>query len=371
MEDMTSTSTHTALEPSILATPPPPVPDAKPTSLSPEPAKVRRRRWTFRLIAAVFVVGSLLFDQSPLVLVALLFVLVVPFERLFPRHDQRFRRPLLSLDIAYALSQPALSLITLVVGVAIGVLSLVWLPAMLLQPLVAQLSPLTQMLVGFVLFDVIIYWAHRWSHEVPFLWRFHSIHHSIETMDWVSAFRNHPVDGFILAPPIVFLLSAGFSLEVTGVLTLVQIVTGIFLHANVRWRWRPLQRWVITPDFHHWHHANEPDAVNSNYSVFLPAWDMLFGTWYMPPDRRPSVYGVDEVVPKEMARQLAYPFRGLRTPGALVRVWLRHPVRSTKELCRTLGRGLAQMRSSAKRPRRPFRTPPTPEPQLSKTEIAA
>ena len=70
-------------------------------------------------------------------------------------------------------------------------------------------------------------------------------------------------------------------------LAVVQIVTGLFLHANVRWRWRPLHRVVITPEFHHWHHADEAVADNSNYSVFLPVWDILFGTYLMPADRRP------------------------------------------------------------------------------------
>ena len=45
------------------------------------------------------------------------------------------------------------------------------------------------------LFDLAIYWAHRWSHEVPALWRFHAVHHSTEHLDWISGFRNHPLDG--------------------------------------------------------------------------------------------------------------------------------------------------------------------------------
>ncbi len=116
-----------------------------------------------------------------------------------------------------------------------------------------------------MIFDVLIYWAHRLSHEVPLLWRFHALHHSIEHMDWISAFRNHPIDGFILGPPVVFLLAAGFPLETTGALAVLQAVIGIFVHANVRWRLKPIQR-LITPEFHHWHHANDAEAIISNYS---------------------------------------------------------------------------------------------------------
>ncbi len=119
--------------------------------------------------------------------------------------------------------------------------------------------------------------------------------------------RNHPIDGAIVAPAAAFLLVAGFSAELTGVLAAVQFFIGLFAHANVRWRLRPLHRIVLTPEFHHWHHANEPEAIFTNYSVFLPIWDQLFGTYRMPRDQRPTVYGVSEYVPSGFVAQLAHP----------------------------------------------------------------
>ena len=113
---------------------------------------------------------------------------------------------------------------------------------------------------------------------------------------------------------------------------------------------------MITPEFHHWHHANEVDALNSNYSVFLPAWDMIFGTWYMPPDRQPQMYGVAEVIPKTIVAQMAYPFRGLRHPFWM----LRHPIRGAKYTLGLMRTGLTQLRQSANRRRRPLKTPATP-----------
>jgi len=300
-------------------------------------------------------VVSQVLDPQGALLIPVLFVLVVPFEKLFPRHQQRLRRPLLGLDLAYALSQPVLGLVALVLGAAVGVGTLFWVPGLALRPLVMELPGAVQVIVGFVLLDVLVYWVHRFSHEVPFLWRFHSVHHSIETMDWISAFRNHPVDGLIIAPPIAFLIGAGFTLEVTGALAVIQILSGIFLHANVRWRLRPLQRLIATPDFHHWHHANETGAINSNYSVLLPTWDMAFGTWFMPPDRRPQIYGVDESVPLALASQMAYPFRGLRSPRWI----LRHRLRAIRALVASLRTGATQVAASVRRPRRPFHTPPS------------
>ena len=280
--------------------------------------------------------------------VVLLFVVVVPFEKLFPRHRQRLRRPELGTDLAFALAGPALNAVGIAAAVVVGAISLAWLPGLAIRPLVAMIPPVAMPFVAVALFDLAIYWTHRWYHEVPFLWRFHSVHHSTEHLDWVSGFRNHPLDGTLIAPAFFFLLAAGFSPELTGTLAVVQILLGIFLHANVRWRLRPLHRLVITPEFHHWHHANEPGAINSNYSVFLPLWDIAFGTYFMPADRRPVRYGVDDPVPKGMVAQLRYPLRGMGNP---LRV-LRHPVRSVRSLARFVVRLVGDMKRSALRPRR-------------------
>lgn len=288
---------------------------------------------------------ALAIDASPLFTVALLFVIVVPFERLFWRHRQPVRRAELGTDITYALLSGPASVFGVVVGAAVSLASLLWLPALALRPLVAMLPAVPRTLLGLALFDLAIYWAHRFGHEVPFLWRFHRLHHSTRHLDWVSGFRNHPLDGALFAPAFVFLLVAGFSPQFGGALLVIQLVTGLFLHANVRWRWRPLHRIVITPEFHHWHHTNEADAHNTNYSVFLPLWDIVFGTYFMPRDRRPSVYGVDGPVPATIPAQVWEPMRGL--PRALRS--LRHPVRAARSGSRALRRGVVQMRASATR----------------------
>ncbi len=299
---------------------------------------------------ALAIIGvGLLLEPTGWLAIVFLFVLVVPFEKLFPRHrGQKVRRPGLGTDLAFALATPALEVVGATVAVIIGLASLAWLPGLALRPLVAMLPPAAMPIVGIALFDLLIYWVHRWSHEVPLLWRFHAIHHSTERLDWISGLRNHPFDGALLAPAFAFLLAAGFSAEFSGALVAVQIVTGIFLHANVRWRWRPLQRLVITPEFHHWHHANEPEAINTNFSVFLPLWDQLFGTYRVPKDRRPTVYGVDEFVPDGLWAQLRHPFRGMRP----LRSYLRHPIRTLGELWAMTRTIVAGMRSSTFAPRR-------------------
>ena len=294
-----------------------------------------------RLLATIIIGSGVFISLEGVTLVIFLFIVVVPFERLFPRQKhQGFKRPHLDLDIGYAMAAPFLNIIALAVGIFVGIVSLAWIPGLLIAPYVAMIPSQYKLIVGILLFDMTTYWAHRFYHEVPILWKFHSIHHSTEHMDWVSGFRGHPFDGTLIVPAIVFLLAAGFETEQIGFLAIFQIVFGLFLHANVRFRFKIFDRFIMTPEFHHWHHSNEEDAIWSNYSTFLPLWDMLFGTYFMPKgNRRPKIYGVDELVPMTMAEQLKYPFEGVKNPL----LFLRHPLRSVwgviRHPLRTIGRG--------------------------------
>ena len=315
-----------------------------------EPLQLHRpRRWPTRVGAVALVVIAAVLQRGPQLVVPLLFVLVVPFEKLFPRHRQPLRRPELATDIAYGLATPALQVFTIVVGIVVGFGSLAWLPGLALRPFVTALPALPRLIAGVIVLDLVTYWIHRFSHEVSFLWRFHAVHHSTENLDWVSGLRVHPLDGAFGAPGFILLIAAGFTLKVTGVLAVVQLLLGLFLHANVRWRWRRLNGILITPEFHHWHHSSEPEAINTNYSVFLPVWDLLFGTYRMPVDRRPSRYGIDEPMPTGLVNQLRYPLRDLPPFRRIVGRGLRHPVRTGRHLTRAVRRGLAQLWASARR----------------------
>jgi sterol desaturase/sphingolipid hydroxylase (fatty acid hydroxylase superfamily) len=197
---------------------------------------------------------------------------------------------------------------------------------MALRPLVSLMPAPARVALGFVLFDALAYWAHRWMHRVPLLWRFHAIHHSSRRLDWLAGFRTHPLDGTLLAPAFIVLVAAGFSIRLTGILLVAQLLVAFFAHANVRWRLRPLQRIMITPEFHHWHHSDERQAMDSNFASFLPVWDVVFGTWFMPTDRRPSGYGIGQAVPDGFVAQLLHPLPDRRA----VLQALRHPVLSVK-----------------------------------------
>jgi lathosterol oxidase len=83
----------------------------------------------------------------------------------------------------------------------------------------------------------------------------------------------------------------------------------VWLHANFRPRVGWLSRWIATPEFHHWHHSAEPEAIDRNFAVHLPVIDRVFGTAHMP-GRWPAAYGIEgNPVPEGWLAQLVYPFR--------------------------------------------------------------
>ena len=102
--------------------------------------KARLFSMILRLMTLTLIVVALYISVEGIFVVLLLFVLVVPFEKLFPRHKgQKIRRPHLDTDIGYALASPLLGLLTGFVAIVVGVLSLAWIPGLLLRPYVDQI----------------------------------------------------------------------------------------------------------------------------------------------------------------------------------------------------------------------------------------
>ena len=157
------------------------------------------------------------------------------------------------------------------------------------------------------------------AHRCRFLWRFHSVHHSIEQMDWVAAGRLHPFDSGVhpgVHAPAAVRCSATAAGVFAGVAVFITLLA-IFQHANVRIRF-PVLRWVIpTPEWHHWHHAIDDEARDQNFG--LPVVDKIFGTAYLP--KGPAPHRLRHPLPGSpdgYLNHLALPLRPLRdlTPEA-------------------------------------------------------
>ncbi|MDB6026751.1 MAG: hypothetical protein JWM68_2974, partial [Verrucomicrobiales bacterium] len=207
-----------------------------------------------------------------------LIVLFVPLEKLFPAKQQPFVRPHWLTDLAFFLGQYLLW-----GGLVLGILQyfrswLDWIVPATFRAGITSQPWWLQAIEVILLSDLFVYWGHRLQHRVEFLWRFHSIHHSAEHLDWLAAHREHPIDsvytiGLINLPAFVM----GFPLETLAGLLAFRGVWAIFIHSNVRLPLGPLRILIGAPELHHWHHAKERDA--GNYANISPIMDIIFGTY--------------------------------------------------------------------------------------------
>lgn len=240
---------------------------------------------------------------------SLLFLCLVfrPLEWAFPaKPGQRFFRPAWFTDLFFFLGQYLLWS-----GIVFWILSQFgnWLDGVMpagFRSAVASQPWWLQAVEVIFLSDLFVYWGHRIQHRVPFLWRFHSIHHSSEHLDWLAAHREHPVDtvytmGLINLPAFVL----GFPLETLTGLIAFRGLWAIYIHSNVRLPIGPLKILFGAPQLHHWHHDRDRDA--GNYANISPLMDILFGT-YRCPDHEPEHLGLSKPIAKSYLGQMLHPF---------------------------------------------------------------
>lgn len=238
-------------------------------------------------------------------------VVFIPLERLIPFHPgQRLFRKHLWLDLLHYF----------VGGIFIIIfvrLTYYGMPALGLtgSPItVKHLPGWAQFLIFEASWTFLGYWVHRFEHVWRPLWRLHSIHESNEELDWLSAFRLHPLEPALFqVVTIVPLWFFGMSLPVAIAYKIYSYVFSHIQHANVVFPLPRFLKYVFpSPEFHRWHHARVFDENGNRVRSFqnfseYPIWDILFGTFHLPKER-PTAYGNAQHMPMDYFAQLAYPF---------------------------------------------------------------
>jgi sterol desaturase/sphingolipid hydroxylase (fatty acid hydroxylase superfamily) len=251
----------------------------------------------------------------------LLSLIFVPIERLWALRKQKISRKALITDVVYYFLNSLLPNIILAIPVSLIAWGVHRLMPWHIQTMFAGLPVWAHIALAFIVVQIGVYWGHRWSHEIPFLWRFHAIHHSAEEMDWLINMRAHPFDmvftrlcGFVLLYIFGLAQPTGGPEDLAPILIILfGTVWGFFIHANLRWRFGPLEWVIATPAFHHWHHTRS-DNTDRNYAATLPVLDWLFGTYYMPKMAWPTQYGTDTFVSTNFSAQLLDPILGAKQP---------------------------------------------------------
>ena len=133
-----------------------------------------------------------------------------------------------------------------------------------------QMPVAAQFVLSFLLMDLTFYWWHVANHRIPFLWRFHNVHHIDPDLDVSTAFRFHFGEVALSAGFRVAQVSAiGLSGWMFAVYELVFQANTVFHHSNVRLPIR-LERLLnlvlVTPRMHGIHHSQVRDETNSRES---------------------------------------------------------------------------------------------------------
>ena len=254
---------------------------------------------------------------------ALALAIFAPLERVFAARKQAILRPAFWTDFAYFVVGGLVASLLLATPLSL----LAWgvhrlFPMGYFQQMAAL--PLPVRLIGAVVVgDFGYYWAHRWMHQIPAMWKFHAIHHSAEHMDWLVTTRAHPLDlvfgrlcSYVPLYALGLMQPSATKADIVPLLfVLIGKLWGFFIHANLNWRWGWAESLVATPAFHHWHHTNDgAELANKNYAAMVPAFDRLFGTFFLPA-RLPADYGIPDSMPKDLPGQLLYPVMPSRSPA--------------------------------------------------------
>jgi sterol desaturase/sphingolipid hydroxylase (fatty acid hydroxylase superfamily) len=242
------------------------------------------------------------------VAVAAWLALLLVAERLLPAvpfpKSGRWNRPARNL---------AMLLISALVSLAVVVPVSRWAAGLDLGTRPAWATGGAGLLFDLLLLDFLIYWWHRANHRIPFLWRFHEVHHLDRFLDVTTSVRFH-FGEVILSALARAAVIALFAIPLSSVLVFeaLILVSAAFHHSNLKLPAgleRALSWIVVTPSIHWVHHHRIRRDTDSNYATVLSLWDRLFGS-RSPTRRTPEMeIGVEGREEEDLPGLLARPFR--------------------------------------------------------------
>ena len=162
------------------------------------------------------------------------------------------------------------------------------------------------------LLDYTLYLWHVLTHRVPFLWRFHVVHHIDLDLDATTAVRFHFAEMTIsVAWRAAQILIIGVSPTSFAAWQMFLFPSILFHHSNVRLPLaleKKLNRFIVTPRLHGIHHSTVLAETDSNWSSGLTVWDFLHGTLKTDVAQEQIIVGVPAYqIPEEVTLRKILP----------------------------------------------------------------
>ena len=168
--------------------------------------------------------------------------------------------------------------------------------------------PLTYLILC-LSYDFVLYWIHRILH-MRWLWPMHAVHHSDPDLHFLSWDRAHFMEQVFIQLSFFFALSwMGLTLNEVILLALARNFHQYYVHSNIDWDHGPFNIILASPQYHRWHHADDPAAHDKNFASSFPIWDKLFGTYYYPGSCTNIPTGFPESPGNDIPQLVLYPFK--------------------------------------------------------------
>ena len=186
-----------------------------------------------------------------------------------------------------------------------------------LQLIHMEAWPKAASLILFFIVSDFVQWAtHIMLHRVPFFWKLHKVHHSVEQMGFAAHLRYHWGETIIYKSMLYIPLAiiGGFKVSDVFIVHYISILIGHLNHANISLDYGPLKYILNSPHMHIWHHAKElpPEKkYGVNFGITFSFWDYLFGTAFIPFNGRDIELGFEDVeaFPQGFVGQMVFPFK--------------------------------------------------------------
>jgi sterol desaturase/sphingolipid hydroxylase (fatty acid hydroxylase superfamily) len=249
-------------------------------------------------------------DAALMMVYWLFFALLLVLERLFPFE------PLWNKNDGQLVNDVIWSILAVTINSAATVF-LLWLLLLAIehfQPLVSlNIWPVSwpmpvQIILGVLVWDLGNHLAHRAAHKIPFLWRFHAVHHSAGRLSVINTGRFHPFDTFksvAMGAPLPILLGA--PAEISLWYAAGNVFAGILTHCNINFKCGLFNYLFSTPNLHRWHHSRRVEETDTNFGEMLIIWDLMLGSYFNSERNPPRDVGVDFPVSANIFRQFLQP----------------------------------------------------------------